>query len=58
MKLIMENWKRFIKENKEPIANDKEYYIEDPSLSLAVETRDGKQHTIRVLGIVTGHYGD
>jgi len=58
MKLIMENWKRFIKEVKVPQGKDREYYIEDPNLSLTVETSDGKQHVIKALEIETGWYGD
>ena len=54
----MENWKSFIKEIKVPPSKDKEYYIEDPNLSLTVETSDGKQHIIKALEIETGLYGD
>ena len=60
MKIIMKNWKNFIKENlsSRAISPEEEYYIEDKERTLTVKTSDGSEHTIQALEIQTGHYED
>lgn len=41
-----------------PPSSHEQYYIENKDLSLTVETKDGKQHTIKALDISSGWYDD